>query len=196
MDIFQEYGIKYLYHMTYINNLTSIITNGLLSHNKAYERGLIEVDISNPDVQDRRANRTIDERPLHEYVPLYFSPRNPMLYSRKEHQEDIVIIGIDPQLLLETNVIFSDGNAAARETKFYRGVQMLNQLQWNIIWAKSWPDFEDGKRIKCAEILVYPTVAPNRIKTILYRSQKHSNVILAAIQGTDIIGMVDPDLYF
>lgn len=182
--------------MTYVSNLTSIITNGLLSHNKAYERGLIQVDISNPDVQDRRANRIIHERPLHEYVPLYFSPRNPMLYSRKQHQEDIVIIGIDPQLLLETNVIFSDGNAAARETRFYCGVQMLNQLQWNIIWAKSWPDFEDGKRIKCAEILVYPTVAPNRIKAIFYRSHKHSNVILAAIQRTGIIGMVDPDLYF
>jgi len=196
MDIFQEYGIKYLYHMTYISNLTSIITNGLLSHNKAYERGLIEVDISNPDVQDIRANLPIYERPLHEYVPLYFSPRNPMLYSRKEHQEDIVIIGIDPQLLLETNVIFSDGNAASKGTQFYRGVQMLNQLQWNIIRAKFWCDFEDGKRIKCAEVLVYPTVAPNRIKAIFYRSEKHSNAILATIQRTDIIGMVDPDLYF
>ena len=196
MDIFQEYSIEYLYHMTYINNLTSIITNGLLSHNEAYRRGLIEVDISDPDVQDRRANRKIDEIPLHEYVPLYFSPRNPMLYRRKQHQDDIVILGIEPQLLLETNVIFSDGNAAAGETRFYRGAQMLNQLPWNVIWAQYWNDFEDGKRMKCAEILVYPTVAPNRIKAVFCRSQKHSNVILAAIQRTDIIGMVYPDLYF
>jgi len=50
--------------------------------------------------------------------------------------------------------------------------------------------------MKCAEILVYPTVAPNRIKAVFCRSQKHSNVILAAIQRTDIIGMVGPGLYF
>lgn len=52
MNIFQEYGIEYLYHMTYINNLASIITNGLLSHNEAYRRRLIGVDISDPDVQE------------------------------------------------------------------------------------------------------------------------------------------------
>jgi len=197
MDILQQYGIEYLYHMTDINNLASIITNGLLSHNEAHKRSLIKVDISDPDVQDIRANRKIDNIiPLHEYVPLYFSPRNPMLFRRKQHQDDIVILGIDSQLLLETNVIFSDGNAAARRTKFYQGAQMLNQLSWNVIWAQYWKYFEDGKRIKCAEILVCPTVAPNRIKAVFCRSQKHGNIILAAIQETDIIGRVDPDLYF
>ncbi|ERT04841.1 hypothetical protein M595_5204 [Lyngbya aestuarii BL J] len=182
--------------MTHINNLASIIRNGLLSHNEAYRRGLIQVDISEPDVQDRRADRTVDNILLHEYVPLYFSPRNPMLYKRIQYQDDIVILGIDPQLLLEANVIFSDGNAAARETRFYRGVQMLNQLPWNVIWAKYWNDSEDGKRIKCAEILVYPTVAPNKIKAIFCRSEKHRNSIVAAKQKTDIIGRVNPDLYF
>ncbi|MEA5516825.1 DarT ssDNA thymidine ADP-ribosyltransferase family protein, partial [Nodularia sp. UHCC 0506] len=99
MDILKEYGIKYLYHMTYINNLASIIRNGLLSHNEAYRRGLIAADISDPDVQDRRANLSVYNIPLHEYVPLYFSPRNPMLYKRREIQEDIVILGMESQIL-------------------------------------------------------------------------------------------------
>jgi hypothetical protein len=196
MDIIQEYGIEYLYHMTDISNLNSIIKNGLLSHDEAYRKGLIKADISDPNVQDIRANEIIDEIPLHEYVPLYFSPRNPMLYRRKEDQDDIVILGIDSQILLEKNVIFSDGNAAARETRFYRGVEMLNQLPWDVIRAQYWTVFEDGKRMKCAEILVYPTVAPNRIKAIFCRSLKHRYVILSAIQRTNIIGMVDSDLYF
>ncbi|MEA5516852.1 DarT ssDNA thymidine ADP-ribosyltransferase family protein, partial [Nodularia sp. UHCC 0506] len=96
----------------------------------------------------------------------------------------------------EPNVIFSDGNAAAGDTRFYRDTQMLNQLPWNIIWAKYWNDFEDGRRIKCAEILVHPKIAPNKIQAIFCCSQKHSNIIITAIQRTDIIGMVDPDLYF
>ena len=43
-----------------------------------------------------------------------------MLYKRKEMQEDIVILGLDPNLLFEPNILITDGNAAARETSFYR----------------------------------------------------------------------------
>lgn len=196
MDVLQEYGIDYLYHMTYINNLASIVKHGLLSHNEAYRRGLIEVDISDPDVQDRRSNRMIGNVSLHEYVPLYFSPRNPMLYRRNQYQDDIIILGLDAKLLFEKNVIFSDGNAASRETQFFRGAKMLNRLSWDIIWSQYWTDFEDGKRIKCAEILVYPAIQPSRIKVVFCRSQKHSNIILSAIQKTNIVGQVNPNLYF
>ena len=70
MDYLQTNGIDYLYHMTYIDNLTSIIENGLLSHKEAYGQGRIEVDISDPNVQDIRARKTESryKRPLHEYV--------------------------------------------------------------------------------------------------------------------------------
>lgn len=67
MDYLQTHGIKYLYHMTYIDNLASIIENGLLSHNEAYKQGLIKADISDPNVQDIRVD-AVDpfyNRPLH-----------------------------------------------------------------------------------------------------------------------------------
>lgn len=198
MDYIQTHGIDYLYHMTYIDNLTSIINNGLLSHNEAYRQRLIETDISDPNVQDIRA-RTVDpfyERPLHEYVPLYFSPRNPMLYRRQDIQEDIVILGLEAQLLCEANILFTNGNAAASRTIFYRGTQMLDQLPWDSIRARSWIDIEDGRRIKCAEVLVYPKIEPNRIQKIFCYSNKHRETIIAAKQGTPIIGKVNRDLFF
>ncbi|MGC1393788.1 MAG: DUF4433 domain-containing protein [Coleofasciculaceae cyanobacterium] len=198
MDYIQTHGIDYLYHMTYIDNLTSIINNGLLSHNEAYRQRLIETDISDPNVQDIRA-RTVDpfyERPLHEYVPLYFSPRNPMLYRRQDIQEDIVILGLEAQLLCEANILFTNGNAAASRTIFYRGTQMLDQLPWDSIRARSWIDIEDGRRIKCAEVLVYPKIEPNRIQKIFCYSNKHRETIIAAKQGTPIIGEVNRDLFF
>ena len=122
MDYIQAHGIDYLYHMTYIDNLDSIIKNGLLSHNEAYGQGLIETDISDPDVQDIRANIAdpFYDISLHDYVSLYFSPRNPMMSRRREIQEDIVILGLDPQLLSEPDILFTDGNAAAIETCFYK----------------------------------------------------------------------------
>lgn len=198
MEYLQRHGIDYLYHMTYIDNLASIIENGLLSHNEAYGQGLIEADISDPNVQDIRAV-TIDpfyNRPLHDYVPLYFSPRNPMLYRRREIQEDIVILGIDPQLLSEPNIIFTNGNAAASGTIFYTGTSMLDHLPWNSIRARNWTDLEDGKRIKCAEVLVYPNIEPSRIQVLFCYSNKNREKIIAAKQGTLIIGKVNRDFYF
>lgn len=192
------HGIDYLYHMTYIDNLASIIKNGLLSHNEAYRQGLIKADISDSNVQDIRAG-TIDpcyNRSLHEYVPLYFSPRNPMLYRRREIQEDIVILGLDPQLLSEPNIVFTNGNAAASGTIFYTVISMLDHLPWNLIRARSWTDIEDGKRIKCAEVLVYPKIEPSRIQMVFSYSDKHRETIIAAKQGTRIMGRVSRDLYF
>ncbi len=198
MDYLESHGIDYLYHMTYIDNLASIIQNGVLSHNEAYRKGLIEADISDPNVQDIRAN-TVDpfyDRPLHDYVPLYFSPRNPMLYRRREIQENIVILGLDPRLLSEPNIIFTDGNAAASGTFFYIGISMLGNLPWNSIRARSWTDIEDGKRIKCAEVLVPSRIEPSRIQVVFCYSDKHRETIITAKQGTLIIGRVNRDLYF
>jgi len=52
---FREYGIDFLYHMTHISNLASIIRYGLLSHNVAHKLNLIQSDISDSDVQNIRA---------------------------------------------------------------------------------------------------------------------------------------------
>lgn len=198
LEDLQEYNIDYLYHMTHIDNLASIITLGLLSHSAAHRLKLIRLDISDPDVQDIRADLTVPfyNRPLHEYVPLYFSPRNPMLYKRKEIQENIVILGLDPQILFEPNILITDGNAASKETSFYRKATALRELPWREIRAKSWYNIEDGRRIKCAEVLIPDKIMPNKIQCVFCYSNKHCEAIIAAKQGTLIKGRVKPDLYF
>ncbi len=198
MDYLQEYRIDYLYHMTAIENLTSILKNGLLSHEEAHKQKLVHTDISDPHVQDLRFNLKdpFYGKALHSYVPLYFSPRNPMLYRRRELQDDIIILGIDPKLLLEPDVCFTDGNAAARDTYFYRGVEMLGQLPWDIIHAESWSNFENGKRIKCAEVLVPAKISIEKILFIFCRSSKHRENIIKIKEGTHIQGMIKPDLFF
>ena len=194
----QEYGIDYLYHMTHINNLASIIRYGLLSHHAAHRLNVIQSVISDPDVQDIRAGLVVPfyNRPLHDYVPLYFDPRNPMLYKRREIQEDIVILGLDPNLIFEPNILITDGNAAARETSFYKRPNALSKLPWDSIRAKSWHNIEDGRRIKCAEVLFYDKIMPNKIQFVFCYSQKHREAIIAAKQGTPILGKVKKDLYF
>src|SRR5690625_285750 len=78
-----EFNIDYLYHITHKDNLNNILQNGLESHNVARERHMIKVDIADNVVNDRRKRKElIYNRSLHDYVPLYFNPKNPMLYKR------------------------------------------------------------------------------------------------------------------
>lgn len=185
--------------MTAISNLPSILQHGLLSHNEAHRLGLV-TDISDPTVQSLRSKRIIDDMKLHDYVPFYFSPRNPMLYVRKEIQNQIVFLGVDPGLLFESTTIFSDGNAAALDTKFYRGVSLLDNLPWDIINAGYWNDIPDGKRIKCAEILVYPKVYINKILKIFCCLPSQVEQVRAIIDSlsidVNIVVEMNRNLYF
>lgn len=65
---YHQYEICFLYHLTHVDNMPSILKHGLLSHNSAHARGLVMEDLSDPDVQDRRADRRRGDRPLHDYV--------------------------------------------------------------------------------------------------------------------------------
>ena len=182
-------GVDYLYHMTHVDHLASILKNGLLSHNESYRQGKIKNDISDPQVQDKRSNKfdPINHRSLHEYVPLYFSPRNPMLSKRREIQEDIIILGLGIDLLFQPGTIFTDGNAASSMTKFYQDTNMLDQLPWDTIMAKYWNDIEDGRRIKCAEILIYPKVEVSKIEMLFCCSEKHRDVIIRANEESGVL---------
>lgn len=170
-NLLAEYGIDYLYHMTSIDNLPSILSHGLLSHNQAHRFGLNKTDISDNCVQDIRQGKSVNRIRLHDYVPLYFNPKNPMLYRRKELQQDIIILAINPIVLVYPGTIFSDGNAACRGTTFYSDIEMLSQLDWDTIWTRYWNDKFDGKRIRCAETLVYPSLSLDKILTVFCYSE-------------------------
>ena len=77
--------IKELYFITPIDNMASIFKHGLLSHNKIKASRLSHKSVAHGDVQKRREDKVIPggKRKLHDYVNLYFNPRNSMMYSRE-----------------------------------------------------------------------------------------------------------------
>ena len=80
-----EDGSTPIFHITHVENLASIIREGgLRCDREAAERGLAEVGIAHQHIKDRRAGRRVPLPPggtLDDYVPFYFAPRSPMLYS-------------------------------------------------------------------------------------------------------------------
>ncbi len=162
----RENGIESFWHMTHKENIFNILNNGLVNNQYAYEK-FSPKDISDPSVQRWRENiEPIYNRAIKKYVPLYINIRNPMLYRRKNIQHDLCLIEISLSVLNSKNFIFTDGNAASRETKFFKDKADLSNLPWDVLKANYWNDFFDGKRKRCAEFLVYPNIEAKYIKKI------------------------------
>lgn len=189
-----------LFYTTHLRNLKSILSMGILSHNTAHSRGLVNEDISNQQVNDRR-NRIVREMGgnIHDFTPLYFNPRNPMLYylCKQKRKEDLALLRINPHILLEDNVCYSDGNAAARATRFYNNLSEFNLLNWEVIRNEYWTNYPDGKRIKCAEVLVKEKVALEYITNIYVYSENALDHILPNFPNhLGIRSSVNARLYF
>lgn len=198
---YSRYGIDFLYHFTHVDNMPSIREHGLLSHNAAQQAGAVSVDISDPDVQELRGDKSAFDRPLHDYVPLYFNPKNPMLYRRRNIQNDLVILLFDRALLVQDGVIFTDGNAANRPTNFFNDISRLADLDWACIRAEYWNDHPDGTRIRCAEVLVpdaIPFSAIQRIRVQNAGTRTRFDALMRETRSSQRpppVG-VDPRLYF
>lgn len=161
----KAFGVGSIWHMTHYKNINTILKNGLLNHTDAHK--LLIEDISEPSVQSHR-NRMepIYNRPINSYVPFYIKIKNPMLYVRKEIQQEICILEIDIEALNNSEFVFTDGNAASKDTIFYAYIGKLVKLPWNVLNDDFWSEHEDGKRKRCAEILVHTKVDPKYIKQI------------------------------
>jgi hypothetical protein len=172
--IVAEFGLHYITHK---RNLESIRSRGLLSLNEVLRRGLSRADISDQDVQSLRERREpIWNRSIHDYVPLYLNPKNPMLSKRRELRDELVILKIQRGVARSGEVIFCDGNAASAATKFSLDEQILTSCR-EALRAEYWTGVEDGKRRRMAEVLVHQRVAPDRILAVLCPSALVANEV-------------------
>ena len=89
---------------------------------------------------------------LQDKVPVFFATHQPMLYVQAE-KRTIAHLVITPSVLEHQGTLFTDGNAAARGTRFFSRVEDLSQLDWRVIrtpncYTPEW------KRRKAAEVLL------------------------------------------
>lgn len=197
-DSLNKYGVKYLYHITHISNLDNINKYGLLSHNNAHNRKLVNEDISDSIVNNRRNRKEpIYGKSLHDYVPFYFNPKNPMLYKRLLTMEnEIVIMRINLNSIYNKKFLFTDGNAASKKSTIFSRLENLEKLDWACINAGYWDDYPDGKRKKCSEILIYDLVEVNYIDSICFNNHLTKGKISELFKETEIDLKIDSGLFF
>jgi len=161
-----------LYHITHMRNLASIVENGcLLSQGEVQVSKIGFANIAHATLQDRRASTRVPCGPggtLHDYVPFYFAPRSPMLFTIHRGNVEGYDEGQRPVLHLVTSIksvleagsefVFTDGHAIMVYTDFYIDLRDLDQLDWDVMKSRYWADTEedmDRCRRRQAEFLIH-----------------------------------------
>ena len=158
-QINKKYELSRVLHMTDLDNLESILGEGaILSHNEVTKKALSFEDISNESVQCGRANITIPctNKPLHDYVPLYWGRKTPMVSALRKRNETLLFLMFSTNLLAEYDCVISDGNARSRGTTFktYTKLSDLDILSPKDINTVKYAYDEAVKRRKQAELLI------------------------------------------
>ncbi len=166
-----------LFHMTHINNLSSIIQHGLLSHNLVNQP---YIDISNQSVNQRREKaETIFNHSIHDYVPLYFNVKNAMLYAVQSYYKDeIIILEINKDICLQEQTLFSYMNASTNQAVFQFCLQkFLDKTDWNSIYQRTWVDNLHIKQAMMSECLIYNVIEASCIQNIHCQSENTAQFI-------------------
>lgn len=185
--------IRCFWYIAHKANLNSILKRGILNHYDASRLEPNRFDISNPDAQRWREGKDpLFKRPIHSYAPLYINPKNPMLYVRRGIRNSLLLLEVQPSVLFDTEYLITDGNAASRITNFYNSVESIDKLPWDVLKGDYWPDFQDGKRKMCSEVLVYPKVDPQYIAAV----HCYSRGTKASLGDCERDVFVSPELFF
>ena len=176
-----------LHYITAITNVPSMLQHGILSHNRAQQ--LPHISVAMAEIQDRRREKQIPGAGhLHDYVNLYFDAHNPMLSVRRTRNDEICVLRISSDVLDLGNVIVTDMNAARDAVRFYDVASGLAALDREKLFATFWlhqddPIEEDRhKALKCAEVLVPDSVAPQRIRGAYVAN----SIALGALQALNL----------
>ena len=90
-----------LYYITHIDNLRSILDEGILSHERIKQSGLDYTAIYDEDVVSIRKDKSAPNgKSLWHYANLYFQPRNPMMYSvvSAKKKDNLVVMSVSKEV--------------------------------------------------------------------------------------------------
>jgi hypothetical protein len=190
-----EFKGRFVYHFTSINNLESIISDGLLSTNLKIKNGVSHENIANNEIQERRKTMNVTCGPkgvVHDYVPFYFAKRTPMLLNivktKNIDQIDIVFLAIPIEKILKSNVIFSNASAnTVVPPSFYDNPKDLKNLDWGIIDSWKWSYHDDDERHqKMAELLIHGQLESSDISHIVVWDNNYSNHVKGVLKDCGV----------
>ncbi len=207
-----------IYHITHIDNLPSIAASmGLVSDANRIASQLTCSMVGMSTIKQRR----LDEievlchpgTKVGQYVPFYFCPRSVMLYilHKANNPELIYQGGQQPIVHLEADLYttinwanvkgvrwaFSNGNAGAYITTFYKAAADLIYLDWSAIKSTDFRDakVKEGKQAEFLMFDVFPWTLVDKIGIINSTMAIKVQTTLANVGHQPTI-VTEPSWYF
>ncbi|MFI3184743.1 MAG: DUF4433 domain-containing protein [Methylococcaceae bacterium] len=216
-----------LFHITAIENLAAICQRGaLVSKNQGAAQGINYQNIAHVGAQNARAGKPVPNPPggnIHDFVPFYFAPRSPMLFTINNgnvtgcslQQADILYFETTVESVTANTAefVFYDRNATLRYSEAFNDLSLLSsKIAWNLITEQPQLDgyckyfannfsnekYADRMELRQAEFLVKNTVALSTITRIgvINQAKAESVCEILVASGVNLPVEVKTDWYF
>src|SRR3989337_4183064 len=150
MSVFQAQGsIRELYYITHIDNVRSILMNGILSHSSILEKGVKYTPIYDECIVSRRKEiKTPNGKSLWDFANVFFEARNPMLFRGKCEKDtyNLAIIGVEPSVLNLPGVYVTTGNAAHSQSAILAPNRVIMSKILKNTKKENWSEHDGSKR--------------------------------------------------
>ena len=193
---------KWLYYITHIDNIPSILRHGILSHEQIETRDIKYTRIYDKDiVASRQQIQAPNGKSLWNFANLYFQPRNPMLYRvlHEKPEDEIAIVAVQPAVLERPDIYVSTGNAASLSSNILHAVEVnkaLPQIIRDTINVEWWNDVDGSKRKIMAECLVPDSIPVDLIQSVYVASPKAQERVKASIAQSNLPIIPQPEMFF
>jgi hypothetical protein len=201
-----------IYHFTDVANLPGILAAGAL---RCHQAATATVDVGDASIKSRRTLIDVTCGPggkVCDYVPFYYAPCSPMLFSIKcgnvpdvsSDQRRLVYLvsSTEAAFAADLDCVFTDGNAATAFTNFYDDPGELAQVvDWPLmraVWWNNTADDPDRRRRRMAEFLVHRALPLELVgETAVYDQGIASQVTaLLSATGSTLPVAIRRDWYF
>lgn len=215
-----------IFHITPVANLPCIARHRALRSKALLSRdGVAYSNIAYQGAQGRRAVKRVELPPsgvIHDYVPFYFAPRSPMLFTINNgnvpdcphRQEDIIyfVATVDAVNAAGLPFVFYNYNATLNIAECFNDLNDIDKINWPLFfenpcidgYCKYWNSRMDNPRYvlrmetRQAEFLVHETVSLDLILEIGTYDEAQARKVreILAEAGSELSVQAKPGWYF
>lgn len=205
-------------HFTHVDHLVTVVRHGLLCDTAAHTAGVLTIEVGNLGIKNDRRQRAVPLPPggtVGGYVPFYFAPRSPMMYSisrgnvpsYQDGTARLVYLLSTLERLHELGhrLVLTDRNAALAyaEYRVFDPADPIDDdfIDWGLMKERYWKNTLDEpqrRERRMAEALVHERVAWEAITEIGAHSEIVADEVGAILTdlGSSIPVNVRPEWYF
>lgn len=174
-----------LYHLTKLENLESIIVNGLVPRRALLDSGALFNDVADPGIIDKRTQLGLDI-----YTPFHFHPYSSFDVAVKSKYSDEEFIYI---CITRENARFNQFKVLPKHPLSIDECTLLdyddgfNQIDWEVMVQRGLTD-DYAKQVKMAECLTEKRVPANLFKSIAVKNAETKQKVEDMLRANNING--------